>query len=56
MLGTYCPKKEYKLGTTALLAFLASKTSTMLSVLILGATHGALHKDYETFTGIWSGW
>ncbi|KAL0871749.1 hypothetical protein ABMA27_004252 [Loxostege sticticalis] len=47
MLGSYCPKQQHKLGTTALLAFAASKTSSMLSAFILGAAHGALLKDFD---------
>ncbi|XP_063827922.1 sodium-dependent neutral amino acid transporter SLC6A17-like [Ostrinia nubilalis] len=56
MLGSYCPKQQHKLGTTALLAFAASKTSSMSSAFILGAAHGALQKDYDVNnTNIWGG-
>ncbi|CAG9794006.1 unnamed protein product [Diatraea saccharalis] len=55
MLGAYCPER-HKLGMTALLAFTASKTSSMISAFILGATHGALQADYESNdTSIWRG-
>ncbi|KAJ0178151.1 hypothetical protein K1T71_005974 [Dendrolimus kikuchii] len=55
MLGAYCPAKQHKLGTTTLLSFLASKTSTTTSALVLGAAHGALHRDYDNVTDVWSG-
>lgn len=55
MLGTYCPKKQHALARTALLAFAASKTSSMAVALTLGAVHGTLHKDYENATNIWGG-
>ncbi|CAH1638572.1 unnamed protein product [Spodoptera littoralis] len=55
MLGSYCPKVQHKLGTTAMLAFAVSKSSCMTAALVLGATHGALYKDYENSTNIWPG-
>jgi hypothetical protein len=56
MVGAYCPKQQHKLGGTALLALGASKASSMTSALVLGATHGALQRDYDTnSTIIWRG-
>ncbi|XP_068618717.1 sodium-dependent serotonin transporter-like [Battus philenor] len=55
MLGSYCPKEQHKLATTALLTFVVSKTTCMGSALVLGAAHGALRKDYDNDTNIWSG-
>ncbi|KAL4711446.1 hypothetical protein ACJJTC_005570 [Scirpophaga incertulas] len=56
ILGALCPKQKHKLSYTALLSFAASKTTTMTSVFILGATHGALQIDYDTNTTyIWDG-
>ncbi|KAH9635392.1 hypothetical protein HF086_017641 [Spodoptera exigua] len=55
MLGSYCPKTQHKLGTTAMLAFAISKSSCMTAALVLGATHGALYKDYENATNILPG-
>ncbi|XP_028029035.1 sodium- and chloride-dependent transporter XTRP3B-like [Bombyx mandarina] len=55
MLGSYCPKERHRLGTTAMLAFGASKISCMISAFVLGATHGALMKDYENSSHLWSG-
>ncbi|XP_063535878.1 sodium-dependent serotonin transporter-like [Cydia strobilella] len=56
MLGSYCPQQQHKLSTTVLLTFLAAKVGCMTSALVLGATHGALMKDYEVnSTHLWSG-
>ncbi|CAH0584455.1 unnamed protein product [Chrysodeixis includens] len=55
MLGSYCPQSPHRLGSTAMLAFAVSKTSSMTAALVLGATHGALYKDYENVTNIWPG-
>ncbi|CAB3220527.1 unnamed protein product [Arctia plantaginis] len=52
MLGSYCPKSQHKLGTTAMLSFVVAKSSCMITALILGATHGALSKDYDAPTNI----
>ncbi|XP_030037680.1 sodium-dependent serotonin transporter isoform X2 [Manduca sexta] len=55
MLGSYSPKGQHKLGTTAMLAFAVSKLSCMTTALVLGAAHGALIKDYDSETNIWNG-
>ncbi|RVE53698.1 hypothetical protein evm_001590 [Chilo suppressalis] len=56
MLGAYCPKERHRLRVTAMLAFVASKTSCMISAFVLGATHGALQYDYDAnSTGTWKG-
>ncbi|XP_047026941.1 sodium-dependent proline transporter-like [Helicoverpa zea] len=55
MLGSYCPKAQHKLSTTAMLALAVSKTTCMSAALVLGATHGALYKDYDNVTNIWPG-
>lgn len=55
MLGTYCPKKRHALARTALLAFAASKTSSMVVAFTLGGVHGALQNDYENATKLWGG-
>ncbi|XP_075978484.1 sodium-dependent proline transporter-like [Anticarsia gemmatalis] len=52
MLGSYCPKSQHKLGTTAMFSFAVSKTSCVAAALILGATHGALVTDYDTDANI----
>ncbi|KAM3966363.1 sodium-dependent nutrient amino acid transporter 1 [Aphomia sociella] len=55
MLGVYCPKQQHRLATTSLLAFAASKSTSMCSALVLGAVHGALQHDYDNSTNIWGG-
>lgn len=55
MLGAYCPKQKQPLGSTVLQAFAVSKTTCMLSALVLGAANGALQADYGNSTQVWSG-